>query len=144
MKATICTSLLLVCLLSTSCAPGRDFDAHLNSIVKPYLFSIAKWESRAIPLEVNQWIFGRHEKSDDELQVVTEYFSSAKRIKILKSEIEIASVDNRESNLSPLKAELNRLQERKVALAGTVERVIEKQIRNTLTQQGIFNPVIEA
>ena len=76
--------------------------------------------------------------------MVTEYFTSIERIKALKSEIEAASAGNGESDLAPLEDELNRLQKRKIALAGTVERIIEKQIRETLSQQGIFNPVIES
>ncbi len=143
MKIIVFTGLLLVCLLSGSCTPGRDFDAHLNSIVKPYLFSIARWESRAIPHELNQWIFGRQEKIDDEIGVVTEYFSSTERIKTLESEIEATNTSNGENDLALLEAELHRLQERKIALASVVERIIEKQIRDTLTQQGIFNPIIE-
>ncbi len=119
----------------------RDFDNRLSSIVKPYRFSIMKWELRAIPHEANQWIFGRHERIDDEIYVVTEYFSSTERIKTLKSEIDAINADNREGDLVSLEAELNRLQERKMALEGTVERIIRKQIRETLAQQGIFNPI---
>ncbi len=144
MKTIICISLLLVCLLSTSCAPSQDFDTRLKSVVKPSLFSIAKWESRALPREVSQWIFSRHKKIEDEVQVVTEYFSATKRIEILKSEIEAANAGNRESDLTSLQTELNDLEERKAASAGTVEKIIEKQIRDTLTQQGIFNPISEA
>ena len=142
MKPIILTSLLLLCLLGGSCTPSRDFDAQLNSIVKPYLFSIAWWESRTIPHEVSQWFFGRQEKIDDEIGVVTEYFSATERIKTLKSEIGAANAGYQESDLASLEAELDRLQERKTALAGTVERIIEKQIRDTLSQQGIFNPMI--
>ena len=142
MKPIILTSLLLLCLLGGSCAPGQDFDAQLNSIVKPHLFSIAWWEARTIPHEVSQWFFGRQEKIDDEIGVVTEYFSATERIKTLKSEIGAANAGYQESDLASLEAELNRLQERKTALAGTVERIIEKQIRDTLSQQGIFNPMI--
>jgi len=144
MKQVIFTSLLLVCLLNGSCVPSQHFDARLNSIVKPYLFSIAGWELRAIPQEMGQWLFGEKEKIDDKVQLVTEYFISIKRIKALKSEIEAANADNRDSVLAPLEEELNRLQEQKMALAGMVERIIEKQISDTLTQQGIFNPVIES
>ena len=142
-KLFVAISLLSICLLSGSCAPSQDFDAHLNSIVKPYLFSIARWESRAIPHEVNQWIGGRQEKIDDEVRVVTEFFSSTERMKILKSEIEAANAGNGERDLASLETELNRLQERRLALESTVEGIIEKQIRDTLTQQGIFNPIVE-
>ncbi len=133
-------SLLLVCL-GGSCAPTRDFNSYLSSIVKPYRFSIMKWEFRTIPREVNQWIFGRYEKIDDEVHTVTEYFSSIERIKTLKSEIDAINADNREGDLASLEAELNRLHERKMALEGTAERIIEKQVRENLSQQGIFNPI---
>jgi len=143
MKPIIVAGLLLVCLLTGGCAPGKDFDAHLNSIVKPYRFSIAWWESRAIPHEVNQWLFGRQEKIDDEIGMVIEYFTYTERIKTLKTEIEAANAGDGESDLASLEAELNWLQERKMALEDTVARIIEKQIREALTEQGIFNPILE-
>ena len=134
---------LLFCLLSGSCTLSRDFDNQLSSIVKPYGFSITNWTFRAIWGEANQRIFGRREKIDDEIRMVTEYFSSTEQIKTLRSEIEAANAGNGEHDLASLEAELNRLQERKMVLEGTVERIIEKQIRDALTQQGIFNPIIE-
>ncbi len=70
----IVTAILLACLLGGSCAPTRDFDKYLSSIVKPYRFSIAKWEFMTIPHELNQWIFDRQEEVDGEIGVVTEYF----------------------------------------------------------------------
>ncbi len=134
-------SLLLLCLLSGSCAFTRDFDAHLSSIVRSYRFSIVKWESRAIPHEANQWILGSYEKIDDEVPVVTEFFSAIERIKTLESEIEIINAGNEQGDLASLEAELNMLQEQKTALKDTVERIIEKQIKETLAQQDIFNPI---
>jgi len=141
MRIIIFTGLLLVCLLGGSCTPTTDFDSRLKSIVQPYLFSILRWESEAIPHEVGQWIFGEHQKIDDEIPAVVEYFSSIARIKALKSEIEATSAGNEESDLASLEAELDRLQERTLALQDTVERIIEKQVREALAQQGIFNPV---
>ncbi|MFC1933235.1 hypothetical protein ACFLXU_06405 [Chloroflexota bacterium] len=143
MKTIIIAGLLLVCLLSGSCTSSQDFDAHLNSIVKQYRFSIARWESRAIPLEVNQRIFGRQENIDYKVRVVTEYFSSTERMKALESEIEAVNAGNGNHDLASLEDELDRLQERKMALEDAVEGTIEKQIKDTLTQQGIFNPIIE-
>ena len=86
-KQIIFIGLLLVCSLSVSCAPSRSFDAQLKSIVKPHLFSITRWELRTIPDELNQWVFGRQEKIDDEIGTVIEYFSATNRINALKSEI---------------------------------------------------------
>lgn len=134
-------SLLLVSWLGGSCAPSQDFNSRLSLIIKPYRFSIAQWESVAIPHEVNQWIFNRYQRNDDEADRVTEYFSSIKRIKTLKSEIQAINTGDGQGDSALLEAELNRLQERQVALAGMVERIIEGQIRETLAQQGIFNPI---
>lgn len=142
MKPILLAGLLLVFLFSGSCAPRRGFDSQLNSIVAPYLFSIAVWESRTIPAEVRQWISGEPVEIDDEISLVMEYFSATRRIKSLKSAIGATNTGDGESSLAPLEAELDRLQERKLVLAATVERILEKQIRDTVTQQGIFNPLI--
>ena len=140
----ILTSLILVCLLSCGCTPRQSFDARLNSIVKPHLFGIASWESKAIPHEINQWLFSRREKIDDEIEIVLEYFATTEQIKALKSEIGVAQSGLGESGPTSFGAELNKLQEQKTVLAESVERIIEKQVRDALSQQGIFNPVTES
>lgn len=40
-----------------------------------------------------------------------------------------------------LEAEINKLQTQRAALAGEVERIIARQIKETLAQEGIFNPM---
>jgi len=142
-KLIACMSLLLVCLFGGSCAPTPDFDNRLESIVEPYRFSIVKWEAKVIFDEANQWIFSRNEKTDDEVYLVTQYFSFVERIEILKSEIEAINSGNGQGDLASLEAELNKLREQRAALQETVERIIERQIRETLTQLGIFNPIDE-
>jgi uncharacterized protein YdcH (DUF465 family) len=110
-------------------------------MVKPYHFSIVQWELRAIPDEVNRLVFGKHEKVDDEVQVINEYFSLTKQIKSLESEIAAINAGNKPGDLASLEAELNRLQQQKVALADRVERIIAKQIKEALAEQGIFHPL---
>lgn len=119
----------------------RGFDASLSSIVKSYRFSIMKWESRAIPRQAKQRIFGSHKKNENEVSVVTEYFSNIDQIKTLESEIKAINAGNKPGDLTSLEAELNTLQKQKRALQDTVERILENQIKRTLAQQGIFNPV---
>ncbi len=137
----ILTMSLFAILLSGGCAPARGFDSSLKSIVKPYRFSIVKWESRAIPDEVNRLVFGRHEKVDDEARVVAEYFSLVKQIETLNSTIEAINRGDGHGDSASLKAKLSVLQEQKVALEDTVVRIIVGQIKETLAQQGIFNPL---
>lgn len=135
------TSLLLFCLLGVSCTPSRDFDAQLSAIVKPYKFNIAKWEFGAIFKPAGQATSSREKKIDDEIGKVTEYFSYVQRLKTLKSEIEATKAGNRQGDLASLEAEFNELEQKRAALENTAERIITRQIRESLTQQGIFNPV---
>jgi len=134
-------SILLVTLLGVSCTPDQGFATRLRSIVKPYHFSIAKWEFNTIFDEAKQVVLGRDKKVDDETHKVTEYFSSVEQIRTLKAEIEAINAGRKQGDLASLETELNKLQRQKMALEGTVERVIERQIRETLSQQGIFNPI---
>jgi len=139
MRTTLFALLLLLSWLS-GCAPNRGFDAQLKSMVKPYRFSIARWELRALPAELAQRVSGQANTSTG-AHVVREYFSSVARIKALKSEI--AATSNRTGDLARLKAELERLEEQTAALASAVEKIIERQIRQSLSDLGIFNPVVE-
>ena len=140
-KLIVTISILLVCLLGGSCTPAPDFDSRLSSIVKPYRFSVVKWESKAIPREATQWILGKHEKADDQVQVVTQYFSFVERIKALKSEIKAINAGTKQGDSASSEAELNKLEEERAALEGVVARIIRKQIKETLAEQGIFNPI---
>ena len=134
-------SLLLVIYLSGGCAPGRSFDNQLNSIVRPYRFNLIGWEYRALSNELNQWIFGSSEEIDGEADVVVEYFFAVERLKTLESEIAAVKAGSEQSGLAPLEDELNTLQEQVGALGSKAEGLIEKQIRETLAEQGIFHPM---
>ena len=141
-RLIIAAGMLSIIFLSGSCTPRQGFDNHLRSIVKPYRFSIAKWEFRTIPHEVSEWIFGRSEEVDDEVRIITEYFHSVERIKALKSEIEAVNAGHKQGDLASLGTELNELQEKRAALDEVVEGITGKQIKEALAQQGIFNPII--
>ena len=140
-KLIAIASLLLFSWLGVSCASSQDFNSRLSLIIKPYRFSIAKWELVTVPHEVNQWIFNRYERNDDEAHMVTKYFSSIKRIKTLKTEIQGINTGDGQGASASLEAELNMLQEQRMALEDIAEKIIERQIRATLAQQGIFNPI---
>jgi hypothetical protein len=115
----------------------------VGAVVKTHRFSILGWELRAIPHEVCQWLFGSHEKVDDEVRVVIEYFSGVERINELKRQIGAGGA-NDDGALDSLKAELSALQEQRKVSEGTVEKIIAGQVRETLAEQGIFNPIDEA
>jgi len=134
----IVTSLLLLCLFNGGCSPAQGFDYQLTSILKPYRFSVAKWELKAIPHEAKQWLFHRE---NDQTNTVLEYFSLVEQIKRLESEMAAINAGNKQGNLASLEAELDKLEEQRMALAGKVERIIARQIKEALAQQGISHPM---
>jgi len=133
--------LLMLGVSSAGCATAQDFDKRLSTIVKPYGFSTVLWESKTIPHEMNQLVSSQWEKIDDEIYTVTEYFSAAEQIKILKSQIQAINNNNGQGDLATLEAELHTLQERKLALANATERILEKQIKTALAEHDIYNPL---
>ncbi len=137
LMAVIC--FMLFGWLGAGCAPGKDFDARLRTIVKPYRFSIAGWEVRAILGEARQ--LGQDKKTNGEVSEVNEFFAAVARIKTLESEITAVKADTRAGDLASLETELAELLPQKTALAETAEKIIERQIRETLSRQGIFNPI---
>lgn len=139
-KLVAILSLMSVYLLSGGCDSDRDFDSDLRQILKPYHFRIARWEFRTLPRELNQLIFGEGAEVDDEAGKVMEYYSSIERIKAIRLEIKLNS-DN-ETYRASLEAELEKLEEQRIALEDVVEKIIEKQVREVLSQEGIYNPLI--
>jgi len=135
------TSLFLVVSLSGSCAPARSFDSQLGSIVKPYGFSIARWEFQTMRDGIKQLVLDKKREVSGELAEVVEYFSLVERIKALRPAIEAINCGDSQGDLISLEAELNELEGQREDLEEKVERMIEEQIRQTLAQQGIFNPV---
>ena len=137
----IALTLSLLCLLLTGCVPHQDFDSRLGSIVNPHRFSTVKWESSAIPHEIGQSAWGSLSRVDDEVKLVTEYFSAVKRIEAMESEIRAVNAGSKQGDLASLEEELSVLLDYKAAAKDTVERTLEKQIKQTLAQQGILNPM---
>jgi hypothetical protein len=139
MKKTVSVLFLALVLFSSGCGSGRDFDSRVNSMARPYLFSIAGWETETVPEEVWHWLSGDGADVDIEGEsgVVIEYFDCVSRINSLRYRIGTAAEG---ADKSSLETELSGLLERKTALVGTVEKILEKQIRDTLAGEGIYNP----
>jgi hypothetical protein len=134
-------TLLSLFLLGGSCAPAPDFDSSLKSIVKPYQFSIARWELKAISDELNSSTFGKGERVEDKVDIVIEYFSLVEPIKSLEAEIAAINAGYKTGDAASLEADLARLQQQKAALNNEVERIIAQQIREVLAEQGIYHPL---
>ncbi len=140
-KVVAVVGLVLVCLLGGGCGPAVGFDARLSSVVKPYRFSVAAWEFSALTESLTQPVGHREEKVAGGEDEVAEYFLRVTRITALKSKIRAESNGAASGDSASLELQLRELQERQAALAGTVERALKKQIRETLADQGIFHPL---
>jgi hypothetical protein len=137
----VTATMLLLCSLGTGCTPRQDFDKSLKAITKPYLFSIVRWELNALGEEASQAFGGRQPSPGDGIAEVTRYFAAVEQINRLESEIDAVKSGNSSGDLASLEGELSRLKQQNAAMDDTIERLLERQIRETLSQQGIFNPI---
>lgn len=138
---TLGVILLMLGLGGTGCTTTPDFDQNLRAIMKPYDFSTIAWEIKTVPHELNQLIFSRLGKSTDEVQLVTSHFAVVKQIRVLRAQIQAINQGSLSGDLAPLKEELAELEEQELANQDKVERILEKQIKAVLAEQGIFNPL---
>ena len=132
--------ILLPVIAGAGCSRATGFDRELEGIAAPYEFSIVDWEIGTIPHEIRQAAPRLPESPESEARSVIEYFDNGQRIRALEREIQAASRNDPQADLTALQDELNALSERNRSLEAKVERVLEKQIRDTLAAQGIFNP----
>jgi len=136
----IIIGMLLITSLASGCTPSRNFNSSLKAIVQPYNLSIVKWELKAISEEVKQLIVDNSTAGDNSISEVIGYFSTGEEVRNKKAEINAINSGDQNGDLALLEAELRELEVQRQALEGTVERVIKRQVREILSQQGIFHP----
>ncbi|UCC17056.1 MAG: YIP1 family protein [Dehalococcoidales bacterium] len=67
-----------------------NFNSQVNSIVRPYRFSITAWEIRTIPHEISQWIRDSDKAVDNKTNLVYEYFSDpGERSRAMENTVEL-------------------------------------------------------
>ncbi|MDO8568622.1 MAG: hypothetical protein Q7R57_07900 [Dehalococcoidales bacterium] len=127
--------LILVLLLAagSSCA-SQDFDSRLEAIAGPYRFSTVKWES-TILFNQARTLFSQPVPLDNSVDTVINYFAAMRRIRIIQAALASGNKD------TSLQAELSRLLQETSSVRPAVDRIIKRQVGDTLAQQGIFNPV---
>ncbi len=140
-KLVLMAVLLLFSSLGVGCGSSHDFDKTLRAITKPYRFGVAKWELATFGEGIGKVFGGRPEAADGGVSEVAGYFAAVERMKKLGYKIESVRAGTGQGDLPSLEAELDKLQQQNKVDAETVSRVLETQIREVLSQQGIFNPV---
>ena len=114
-------------------------DPELRSIVKPYTFSLWKHELGALFRGLGGILRPGESVATDDTAVVREYFMLVGQIK--DTESTIALTDGHEEETKMLEATLARLEERRSVIEARTKRILEKQIRQVLVDQGILNPL---
>ena len=114
-------------------------DQELQSIVKPYTFSLWGHELEAVPRGLSEMLRVGESVAVDDTATVEEYFMLVGQIKATRSRIALADED--EEEIEMLEAALARLEEQRSALEGKTRRILEKQINQGLVDQGIVNPL---
>jgi predicted nucleic acid-binding Zn-ribbon protein len=140
----IALAILLLLPLFSGCAPAEGFDSHLKPITSSYRFSVVRWEAKAIHYEILKLLYGQQGESENEVEMVTEYFGLTDQIRGLENELRAVEEGLVDKDPSQLRVELGRLQHLKNDLEKAVEGIIERQIREILSEQGIFNPMLDA
>jgi hypothetical protein len=141
-RLLIIAAFLLVFFLAVSCSHGQDFDSHLDEVVKPYRFNILGWEVSALTGEVGLFFSGRYEITDDNnTAVLDEFFERIDRIRNIRAQISAIEAGTWNGDVVALRDEIDELRLQNAKLKKTVERILETQIREVLSQQGIYNPL---
>lgn len=138
LKLTLFLSLLFVLL--AGCAPSQGFDSRLGSITKPYRFNLVGWEVQALSQEVVYSLTGKNRAGIDDSQLVVDYFDIVAQINGTREALESIQSGITAGDTEALEAKLGGLQAERVVLEGKAEAVLEKQIRDTMTELGIYNP----
>jgi hypothetical protein len=134
-------ALLLMTGLLTASSRGQGFYQRLNAIARPYGFNTALWEVRTFPYEVSQLAASLRDQRSDEIATVTDYFALTKKITTLETRIRMASDGTLSGDPAALEAELPQLIGQREKTESTVERILERQIKTVLVEQGILNPL---
>ncbi len=141
MKILIALIIFLGIPLKGSCISDRPLDDRVDSIVQNHSFSIIGWEVGALWQDAGQLFSKDDEQDDDEVGLVVDYFTRARRIRALNSEIATLNNGGSDAALPPLRAELDGLLRKQAAITDTVEAILNKQIEKVLSEQGIYNPL---
>ena len=125
--------LLLVMLFSTSCGSGNNFNHQLNTITKPYRFSIDGWEFNTFFEKAKQLFTHKSKNTQTDTEITNQYISLSNQINDLKGQINAA-------NQSELQSQIDNLQKQQNDLTGAVEDIIKRQVTQVLSEMGIYEP----
>ena len=137
------TVLLAISALAAGATAAEDFDDRLEEITDGFRFDFVKWEINTLDDEFGKLIGGGPDIPDNAEEDVREYFANAAEIKRLEAEVAGITAGTRQGDLTSAGEKLEQLRQINAARADLVERVIESQVREVLTELGIDSPLVK-
>jgi hypothetical protein len=133
--------ILPVLVLAAGCATDPDFNQQVKTFTKPYRFDLVTWELKTLAGEAGE-LFTRHDgNSANGTAEVIRYFNNVTRIKSLEATVSAISAGNGSGDTDRVQEEIDALRQENTELTDDVNRTLGRQVRETLSQQGIYNPV---
>jgi hypothetical protein len=123
------------------CSSGGSLDDGLNRVTDGYRFNLTAWEVGTFSTDLTGMLTPGIKAQEDDIPAVLEYFSLAERIGTLETEIELTEAGIYQQDPAPLQAELESIREQSQVLEDRVEVILERQIREMLSEMGIYNPL---
>jgi hypothetical protein len=139
LKRAVVIFLTLISFL-TGCRQA-DFDDRLNAMVKPYAFSLIRWEVQAITGEVDEQLIHPQTGNFQDSAQVERYFALIDEAGAVRQQIEMIRSGLAAGDAAALQAQLDSLNRQSLTLENQAEEIIAAQIRATYNAAGIYNPL---
>ena len=140
-KIGLALVILMVAVAPVSgCGAAGEFDDRVEEITGPYQFELAAWEFQAISGEVWDFLRGGDLTDNATAEVIT-YFTNSARIRNLEATMNAVRAGTYTGDLVQLQNEIDTLRSQNALRRAATEKALETQVRETLSQHGIFNPL---
>lgn len=136
----IIIAFLTLFTLISGCGPSDEFSKQVKEITKPYEFEMAKWELNVLSGEIQDFLSGADRTENAKAEIIT-YFTNAAQIRNLEATINAVRAGNQSGDLDQLQSEIDELRNQNAARRAATEKALEILVRETLAEQGIYNPL---
>jgi hypothetical protein len=132
--------LLALFILISGCGARDEFSVQVKEITNPYRFEMAKWEFEALGGEIRDFVSGADRTDNTTAEIIT-YFTNAARIRNIEATMNAVRTGYLDGDLEQLQSEIDELRSENTARRAATEKALEIQVRETLAEQGIYNPL---
>ncbi len=137
---------LLLALIIGGCAgqsnnSGSGFESAYRRDIQPYRFNFVSWERDTFMGMLKNKLSGKAAQSDDNSQVVLNYFQTISKAEQLDNQSRQARATDRGNTLPDLERQRAALRSQLDAHKHLIEKILSQQISLELAESGIYNPV---